>query len=244
MSRHQYHQRDNEDTQVIRKLRNVVELAHRKHLLVTALKGISMYAHWARQFTFTDREIDLFTLDTLEAAVSDKPMGLDQLQRLLDRADEMRKRAKKLYLWACELFSRVPETLSGASDERVCITSKCLPSHAAGKTYSDDDESAAVRRERLYWEGVCAQNLNHLAKMALAQPEAGTASSDAAGLVHEALSLLSLKRQTFEIIDLAVFLDEDPTDLLYERRPQEALVEFKIRHRPVASDEMMTAQNY
>ena len=49
---------NDEETKVLRKMNHVVELERRKHLLLTALKGISIYAHQARKFTLADREID------------------------------------------------------------------------------------------------------------------------------------------------------------------------------------------
>ncbi len=207
---------NDEETKVIRKMNHVVELERRKHLLLTALKGISVYAHQARKFTLTDREIDRFTVETLETAVSDAPMGLDRIRDLLDRALEMRDRSKKLYDWACDLFSKTPEQPESLRSRETADPRHMLISELRSAT-PNEPKTALKYRERLYWEGVCAQKLSRLANLAVFQLESGTLTHDICGAVHEILDLMSRDLAVFELIDLAVFLDADPVELLNRR---------------------------
>jgi hydroxylamine reductase (hybrid-cluster protein) len=212
---------DGDNTKTMRKMNHVVELERRKHLLLTALKGISVYAHKARQFTLTDREIDRFTVETLDKAVSDRPMGLEYIKQLLDTADTMRNRAKKLYHWACELFSKEPKPMSTTAVRRTSID----PRHVLFSSIDSDtidSEATIFNRERLYWEGVCAQKLNTIANLAIFQLESGTLSHDICGAVHEMLDLLSRDLTVFDLIDLSVYLEADPIALLNERATERA----------------------
>jgi hydroxylamine reductase (hybrid-cluster protein) len=221
MQSYRFEADDDNNTKTIRKMNHVVELERRKHLLLTALKGISVYAHKARQFTLTDREIDRFTVETLDKAVSENPMGLEHIKQLLDTADTMRNRAKKLYHWACELFAKEPKSLTTTTVRRTSID----PRHVLFDVDSNekmDSEATVFNRERLYWEGVCAQKLNTVANLAIFQLESGTLSHDICGAVHEMLDLLSRDLTIFELIDLSVYLEADPIALLNERATERA----------------------
>ena len=198
---------DDENTKILRKMNHVVELERRKHLLLNALKGISMFAHQARQFTLTDREIDHFVVETLEIAVSDQPMGLERIRLLLDEAEEMRARSKKLYHWVCEIFSKSPRLLEGPGLKKAV---------ADPRQVKDEESSDIMTREQLYWEGVCAQKLNNIAILAQFQLDSGTLSYDICGVIHETLDLLSKKQSIFNLIDLSVYLDRDPVALAEE----------------------------
>lgn len=232
---------DEDQTKQIRKMNHVVELERRKHLLLTALKGIAMYAHRARQFTLTDREIDRFTVETLDLAVSDQPMGLERIRQLLDDAEEMRDRAKRLYHWACELFSKPPEhpDRPTSPDPR-----QLLFQHEPAQPSATGKRGPLMCREQLYWEGVCAQKLNMLAQLAIFQLESGTLAYDICGMVHEQLDYLSKDLSIFNLIDLAVFLDDDPIALLQERVSQRVSPLLTVKKASPEMDLVKAVENY
>jgi len=82
-------------------------------LLVYATKGISMYAHRARQLGAKDREIDVFVIKTLFSTVTNVDFDPERLHRWLVKAAGLRDRAKGLYEGACEREGCTPETLTG-----------------------------------------------------------------------------------------------------------------------------------
>ncbi len=89
------------------------EVSALQDLLIYAAKGISMYAHRARELRRKDEEIDNFILDSLYATVTNVNFDPIRLQGLLNQAFEMRKRAEQLYESACRERQVEPEALSG-----------------------------------------------------------------------------------------------------------------------------------
>lgn len=88
-------------------------IAALQDLLLYATKGISMYAHRARQLGAKDREIDVFTIEALFSTVTNVDFDPKRLQKIIQKAAQMRDRAKKLYEDACLKAGKIPETLSG-----------------------------------------------------------------------------------------------------------------------------------
>ena len=91
------------------------ESAVLQDLIVDATKGLSMYAHRARQLGATDAEIDSFTLEALFTTVTNVNFDPERLGGLADNLAELRDRAKKLYEDACAARGQEPETLTGAA---------------------------------------------------------------------------------------------------------------------------------
>ena len=89
------------------------ETAALQDLLLYATKGLSMYAHRARELGVRDREIDIFTIEALFSTVTNVNFDPERLRGLLVRAVELRDTAKRLYEDACKEAGRTPETLTG-----------------------------------------------------------------------------------------------------------------------------------
>jgi hydroxylamine reductase len=85
-------------------------------LLLYATKGISMYAHRARELGAKDRDIDVFTIEALFSTVTNVNFDPERLRELLMEAAEMRDKARRLYDDACEEAGHKPETLKGPAD--------------------------------------------------------------------------------------------------------------------------------
>ena len=89
------------------------ETAALQDLLVYASKGLSMYAHRARELGAEDHEIDLFTIKALFSTVTNVNFDPERLRGLLVRAAELRDKAKQLYEDACKNAGSAPDALTG-----------------------------------------------------------------------------------------------------------------------------------
>ena len=82
-------------------------------VLLHATKGISMYAHRARELGASDREVDVFVIEALFATVTNVSFDPERLQEQIARAAQVRNRAKTLYQDACKNAGKTPEKLTG-----------------------------------------------------------------------------------------------------------------------------------
>jgi len=89
------------------------ETAALQDLLIHAIKGLSMYAHRARELNAKDHEIDIFTTEALFSTITNVNFSPERLGDLLTKAAELRDRAKEIYENACKKAGRTPETLTG-----------------------------------------------------------------------------------------------------------------------------------
>jgi len=89
------------------------ETATLQDLLVYATEGISMYAHRARQLGVKDREVDVFAIEALFSTVTNVNFDPERLRDLLNKAAELRDKAKSLYEDACRKTGGTLVTLTG-----------------------------------------------------------------------------------------------------------------------------------
>ena len=89
------------------------ETAALQDLLVYAAKGISQYAHRARQLGAVDAEVDRFVMEALFTTVTNVNFDPDNLCRLVKKAGVVRDRALDLYEDACIKANRTVELLEG-----------------------------------------------------------------------------------------------------------------------------------
>lgn len=82
-------------------------------LLVYMTKGVSMYAHRARELGAKDRELDVFVIESLFTTVTNVNFDPERYQRLIEKALRFREKAKSLYKGACAVQNRQPDSLSG-----------------------------------------------------------------------------------------------------------------------------------
>jgi hydroxylamine reductase len=66
-------------------------------LLIHAVKGISQYAHRARQLGAAEAEIDSFTIEAIFATLTNVNFDEDQMAGLVYQAAEVRSQARALY---------------------------------------------------------------------------------------------------------------------------------------------------
>ncbi len=82
-------------------------------LLLDAAKGISMYAHRARQAGKSDHDVDLFVVEALFTTVTNVNFDPARLEGLIRNAAVIRDKASALYSEACAAAGTEAETLSG-----------------------------------------------------------------------------------------------------------------------------------
>ncbi len=89
------------------------ETAALQDLLVYATKGISMYAHRARELGAKDHGVDVFTLEALFATVTNVNFDPNRIESLIRDAVSWRSTARQMYEEACAKSGKEPETLDG-----------------------------------------------------------------------------------------------------------------------------------
>lgn len=82
-------------------------------LLIHAIKGISMYAHRARQFGASDPEIDAFTINAIFATLTNVNFDPFRLVELIHQAIAIREAARALYERTSVFAGLVPAELGG-----------------------------------------------------------------------------------------------------------------------------------
>ncbi|MCD6395843.1 MAG: hydroxylamine reductase, partial [Planctomycetes bacterium] len=106
------------------------ETADLQDLLVYAVKGISMYAHRARQLGAKDREIDVFVMEALFSTLTNVNFDPDRLEGLLVKADQILQQAKQLYLTACSNAGQEAEQLAGPATFQAPGGREAMLAHA------------------------------------------------------------------------------------------------------------------
>ncbi len=89
------------------------ETAALQDLLLHAVKGISMYAHRARELGHTDDRVNRFTTAALFTTLTNVDFDPKRLQEYLNEAAEVRDAAKALYEEACRQAGKEPDELDG-----------------------------------------------------------------------------------------------------------------------------------
>ena len=82
-------------------------------VLLHTVKGISMYAHRARQLGAANTDIDMFVVEALFSTVTNVDFDAENLLKIVEAAGEVRDRARGLYERACKSAGKEPERLGG-----------------------------------------------------------------------------------------------------------------------------------
>ena len=158
-------------------------------LLVYATKGLSMFAHRARELGVKDREMDVFTVEALFSTVTNVNFDPQRLQRLLIKAAVLRDKAKGLYEEACRKAGRTPETLTGPA--------AWSPAEDLNGLIRQGEEVTVERRKERFGEDVTGlqELLTYGMKGAAAYADhaqiLGQEDDDVYAFFHEALNYLT-----------------------------------------------------
>ncbi len=89
------------------------ETANVQDLLVHVVKGLSMYAHRARQLGKVDREIDTFVPEAMFVTLTNTDFDARRIaNEYVKKAARLKDKAKALYEQACSEAGKVPEQLA------------------------------------------------------------------------------------------------------------------------------------
>jgi len=89
------------------------EVSDMQDLLIHITKGISVYAHRARQLGAKDHEIDTFVVEALFSTITNVNFDENRMEGLVKRAVEVREKARKMYEDSCKKAGKEPEKLKG-----------------------------------------------------------------------------------------------------------------------------------
>jgi len=172
--------------------------------LLDILKGISMYAHRARQLSVTDRQIDLFTVEALRTAISSEQLSIESVAAVLSRAAQVRDRAKKLYEWICGPFALKPESPHGSEILPIETDPQCILTQALAV---DFERSFNRAQEAADLENQCVRLLGEYIARAISAQGGGECEDTAYDLIHNVLSLLADHLQRDDLTRLALIIE-------------------------------------
>ncbi|MFA6004761.1 MAG: hydroxylamine reductase [Elusimicrobiota bacterium] len=159
-------------------------------LLVYAAKGMSMYAHRARQAGAKDAEIDRFVLEALFTTVTNVNFDPERVAGFVRRAAQLRDKAKKLYEGAC----RKPESLSGPAawipaGDAAGLLKQAGEVGLLGRKQAHGDDVTGLEELLTYGlKGLCAY-ADHALIL-------GQEDDSVYGFLHEALDYLTRQDKT------------------------------------------------
>jgi hydroxylamine reductase len=183
------------------------ETAALQDLLVHAVKGISMYAHRARQLGVKDREADVFAIEALFATLTNVNFDPKRFGALLVQAADLKERVRRLYKEACAQKGTEKEILAGAAAWVPGNTLDELISQ--GESVSIDKRFDARGEDLTGLEELIIYGLKGLASYADHAQILGQEDDEVYAFVHETLSLLAQGRHTAEeLLSLALKVGE------------------------------------
>jgi len=165
-------------------------------LLLHAAKGISQYAHRARQLDARDPEIDLFVVRALFTTVTNVNFDPARMWQWLFKAKDIQTKAKKLYTEACAKAGKQPEALSGPATWELGndVTAAAKQGEAVGipkRREALDPDIASLQELLTYGLKGAAAYMEHAHTL-------GKDADDAYGAFIDHLSYLGDPNQTLD----------------------------------------------
>ena len=183
------------------------EAAALQDLLIYAAKGISQYAHRARQLGAADREIDVFVIQALFTTVTNVNFDPERLGQWLTRAAEVRDKAKSLHADAVSKAGQTPETVTGPGEWTPAGDLDGLI--AQGAQVSVAKQIEAVGEDVAGLKGVVLYGLKGTAAYADHARILGQEDDEVYAFFHESLDFLAREGQTVdELLAMALRVGE------------------------------------
>ena len=165
-------------------------------LLVHALKGVSMYAHRARQSGAADPGIDAFVVEALFATLTNVNFDPERLASLIARAAAVRDQARRLYERACQTKGAAPEVLAGPA---VWIPATSIEELVKqGKQALISERTLAVGQEVTNLQELITYGLKGVVAYAQHAKHLGGADPAAYATIHEILDFLTWPSPTVD----------------------------------------------
>jgi len=172
------------------------ETSDLQDLLIHACEGVSMYAYRARNLGAVDHDVDVFIIESLFSTVTNVNFDPDRLVQWVEKAAEMRDRAKILYEQAAEKAGRTPDVLVGpavwtpASDREGLLRQAAEVSIQKRKDVLGEDITGLQELLTYGLKGTAAY-VDHAQIL-------GQEDTDLYGFFHEALDFLTRENPTVD----------------------------------------------
>jgi hydroxylamine reductase len=175
-------------------------------LLIHALKGVSQYAHRARQLGVADAEIDAFTIKAIFATLTNVNFDADRVAELVYQAAVVRDRARALYEKAAAGAGIVAQPLSGPAMWQPAARREALLEQGRERLIPTAFLSEGKEIKNL--EELVVYGLKGVAAYAYHAMMLGSKAPAAYATVYEILSALTEKHTAEELLGLALKVGE------------------------------------
>lgn len=175
-------------------------------LLIHALKGVSQYAHRARQLGAADPEIDAFVIESIFATLTNVNFDADRVAELVYQAAEFRDRARSLYAAAAAKANVKAETLAGPAAWQPAKEREALL--AQGREHLIPAAFLSEGREVKNLEELVVYGLKGVAAYAYHALMLGSSAPSSYATIYEVLSALTEKQGAEELLGLALKVGE------------------------------------
>jgi len=175
-------------------------------LLLFAVKGISMYAHRARQNGVRDRDLDRFILEALFTTVTNVNFDAGDIASKIRDAGKWLEHAEELYFDSCKLAGELPENIQGPCHWRPAADLDGLLKQAG--------EAGILRKKEKLGEVIagleylCLYGLKGMAAYADHALILDRADEDILGFFHMSLDFLSSEHNADDLTSLALKIGE------------------------------------
>jgi hydroxylamine reductase len=176
-------------------------------LLLYAVKGISMYAHRARQLGAADAEIDDFVINAVYATLTNVNFDSVRLTEMIREAAEIRDKARKLYETASVAAGKMPAELGGPAAWNLDTTLGGMLNQGAQLILTT--KFSTVGRETANLQELILYGLKGVAAYAVHAVDLGERDSALFAKFHELLDFLTQpKSTTDELLTQALAVGE------------------------------------
>ena len=165
------------------------ETAALQDLLVYATKGLSMFAHRARQLGLKDNQIDVAVVEALFSTVTNVDFDPERVRSLLARQLRLREKAKHLYEEGCRKAGKEPERLGGPAGWTASETLEELLAQA--EQISIKKRKEALGDDLVGLQELLTYGLKGMAAYADHAQILGQQDDAVYGFIHEALDFLT-----------------------------------------------------
>ena len=178
------------------------ETALLQDVLLHVVKGLSAYAHRARELGVIDEEINVFTLEGLFTTVTNVNFDPDRVTGLIRRGIELTEKAKGIYEEACATQGKETETHACPATWNPMMTRADLVSFAADLTIDKRQQRRGADEAGL--EELLVYGIKGLAAYADHAQILGYTDDSVYGFIHEALSFILRPRSLDELLPLVL----------------------------------------
>jgi len=175
-------------------------------LLIYAVKGISQYAHRARQFGASDAGIDAFTIEAIFATLTNVNFDEKSVAKLVHRAAKVRDEARVLYEAAAAKAGAKSETLRGPAAFELAKSREGLLEQGREQLIPVSFLNGA--RETKNLEELVIYGIKGVAAYAFHAMALGSSAPASFAVIHEVLSALTEEHTVEELLALAMKVGE------------------------------------